>query len=578
MYIDFYHLKAKPFQISSDPAFLWLGEKHKEGLATLKYGILDNRGFLLLTGDVGTGKTTLINTVLGSLSDTVLWAFVPDPSLERLEFFNYIANGFGMIPEFTSKGSFLLEFGRFLRTAYAENKKVLLIIDEAQLLTQELLEEIRLLSNIERADTKLLTIFFVGQVEFNGILAKTQNRALRQRITINYTIETLNLEETSEYVTYRLGVAGTKKMIFTPDAIQAIYRHSQGFPRRINVICDHALISGYVKERRQIDGSIIDECAKEVTISAREIKQDVYDLDSEQQNGKEKTLSSDRQVEAGHRTRTATTGRKLKHKKKPVKRNYRRTAIVLCLCLLIAGICLVFSEPVRDWFEEQELLTTLTLPIVPGIKGNTLTSGNTVEKQESAQSIASPDNVSVYSPDSDGSKILPLETDGPGSGASSPESSAESFQVRNVPDLAPLIVGDAAPLVTNGLLPQETQAATALSPKPVEKIIVRFKTNTTEVKDRDRRSLDEFITTLGGYPRARIHIIGYTDLSGYSAINFELSEHRASIIKDYLVEKGIAPQSITVEGRGSNNPVASNETFHGRELNRRVEIEVFQEE
>ncbi|MCP4764337.1 MAG: AAA family ATPase, partial [archaeon] len=210
MYTSFYNLHVKPFQISSDPKFLWFGEKHKEALATLKYGVLDNKGFLLMTGDVGTGKTTLINALIESLSDDIIYACVPDPSLSKLEFFNYIASSFGIVQEFLTKGSFLVGFRKFLMDAYEENKKVLLIIDESQLLTQELLEEIRLLSNIERSNTKLINIFFVGQNEFNAIVSKEQNRAVRQRLTLNYNIDPLTPDETQKYIDFRLEVAGAE--------------------------------------------------------------------------------------------------------------------------------------------------------------------------------------------------------------------------------------------------------------------------------------------------------------------------------------------------------------------------------
>ncbi len=188
MYLSHYNLIANPFQISADPKFLWLGEKHKEALATLKYGIIDNKGFLLLTGDVGTGKTTLINALVNSLGDNIIVAKVTDPELEKQEFFNFIANAFNFKKIFQDKGTFLVHLSNFLHFAYTKNKKVLLIIDEAQRLSHSLLEEIRLLSNIEKQDTKLINIFFIGQNEFNDILLKEKNRALRQRITLNYNI------------------------------------------------------------------------------------------------------------------------------------------------------------------------------------------------------------------------------------------------------------------------------------------------------------------------------------------------------------------------------------------------------
>jgi len=267
MYLSYYNLNEKPFQISTDPKFLWLGEKHKEALAILTYGILDNKGFLLLTGDVGTGKTTIINTLLNNLDDDVIAAHVPNPDLEHLDFFNFIANVFSIDKKFSTKGEFLIHLSKFLHDAYSKNKKVLLIIDEAQRLKPELLEEIRLLSNIERQDTKLLNIFFVGQEEFNKILIEPENRALRQRITINYHIEPLTENETKEYIKHRLNIAGSKRNIFGSSAIGEIFSLSKGFPRLINIICDLALLTGYVKEQKTINElTLIKECAKELQI------------------------------------------------------------------------------------------------------------------------------------------------------------------------------------------------------------------------------------------------------------------------------------------------------------------------
>ncbi len=266
MYRSFYRLKEKPFQITTDPRFLWLGEKHKEGLSILKYGILDNKWFLLLTGDVGTGKTTLINALLESLDDSVLVATVPDPGLDELDLFNVIADLYGLDRTFSSKGEFLIHFRRFLNEAHEEGKKILLIIDEAQRLNQERLEVIRLLSNIERQETKLINIFFVGQNEFNDTLRRPENRALRQRITINYNISPLTADETGEYIAHRLKVAGADHPIFHPEAIRKVAAYTGGYPRLINVLCDYGLVTGYVKGARLIMPAVIDECARELHI------------------------------------------------------------------------------------------------------------------------------------------------------------------------------------------------------------------------------------------------------------------------------------------------------------------------
>ncbi len=274
MYLSYYNLKVKPFQISADPEFLWLGEKYKEALATLKYATLENKGFFLLTGDVGTGKTTLINALINSLGKETIVAKVSYPGLNTLEFFNFIANEFKMNKVFSNKGDFLVHLDNFLNNAYENNKKILVIIDEAQCLKQELLNDIRLLSNIERQNTKLINLFFVGNNEFNDILLETANSNLRQRITIKYHIDALTENEVAEYVRYRLKIAGSEQDIFTSGAIHQIFSFSGGCPRLINIICDHALLTGYSSGEKTIDAGILKECTKELRITTQRKKKD----------------------------------------------------------------------------------------------------------------------------------------------------------------------------------------------------------------------------------------------------------------------------------------------------------------
>ena len=266
MYRTHYNLIEKPFQISTDPKFLWLGEKHKEALAVLKYGLLNNQGFLLLTGDVGTGKTTLINALINSLDNDTIVANVVDPKLEKLEFLNLVADAFKIKKRFKNKFEFLRLFRHYLHKFYEINKRSLLIIDESHKIPQELLEEIRLLSNIERQDRKLINIFFVGQNEFNRTLMTSECRALRQRITMSHQIEPLTESETLEYVGYRLRVAGSDREIFSRRAIGKIYKFSRGYPRLVNIICDHALLTGYVKGLKSITPAVIKECSNELSL------------------------------------------------------------------------------------------------------------------------------------------------------------------------------------------------------------------------------------------------------------------------------------------------------------------------
>ena len=271
MYLSHYNLKDKPFQITTDPKFLWLGEKHQEALSTLKYGILENKGFLLLTGEVGTGKTVLINRLAGMVDVEAIIATIPDPDLESIDFFNFLSDGFNMKKKFERKGDFLLELRDFLYRSHDNNQTVVLIVDEAQRLSHHLLEEIRLLSNIELHNKKLINIFFVGQNEFHGTLVEERNKAVAQRITVRYNIEPLTETETGEYIRHRLKIAGTRKKIFKSSALSEIYSFSGGVPRLINVMCDHSLLTGYAIGKKAIDARIIKECAEELKIPAQKI-------------------------------------------------------------------------------------------------------------------------------------------------------------------------------------------------------------------------------------------------------------------------------------------------------------------
>ena len=267
MYLNHFNLKIKPFQITADPKFLWLGDKHKEALARLKYGILQNSGFLLMTGDVGTGKTLLINCLLKEIGNKICVATVFDPGLEPLDFLNFISAEFSLNRVFESKGEFLIEFKKYLVDAHRQRKRVLLIIDESQRLEPATMEQIRLLSNIEMPHAKLINIFFVGQTELIISLSQDQNRAIRQRITMLYNLEPLTELETKVYIVHRLKVAGLNGNIFTDKAVGEIHTFSHGYPRLINIICDNALLTGYVKDLRQIDAALIRECAKDFQAS-----------------------------------------------------------------------------------------------------------------------------------------------------------------------------------------------------------------------------------------------------------------------------------------------------------------------
>lgn len=266
MYFKHFQLTRKPFGLTPGPDFFWFSEKHKEALATLRYGILGDLGFLLLTGEVGVGKTALIHRLLSSLDESTIVAHITDPGLTINDFFKLLAVEFGIDKPFNSKGDFLIILEEFLLQAYQDQKKVLLIVDEAQRVNSVLLDQIRVLSNIELNDHKLINIFFIGQPEFKNTLRTHRNRPIRQRIAVYYHVQPLDEFETGQYIEHRLEIAGAQREIFLPDAIHEIHRITKGYPRAINIICDLALLTGYSAGAQMIDSTIIRECENDLSI------------------------------------------------------------------------------------------------------------------------------------------------------------------------------------------------------------------------------------------------------------------------------------------------------------------------
>ncbi len=265
MYERYYNIKEKPFNVTSDPGFLFLSRKHKEALSHLIYGIEERKGFLEITGEIGTGKTTLCRALLNKLDGNTRTAFILNPDLSQLQLLMMIMEDFGLQVENKSKMHIFNQLNKFLLDQLSCGNNVVLIIDEAQNLKPSLLEQIRLLSNLETEKEKLFQIVLVGQPELRKRLNSPQLRQLRQRIGVRYHILPLDRDEVKKYIEHRLAIAGSKgNIVFEKRAIDLIYGYSNGIPRLINILCDKALLLGFVLEVKGITPDIIMKSIKEI--------------------------------------------------------------------------------------------------------------------------------------------------------------------------------------------------------------------------------------------------------------------------------------------------------------------------
>ena len=258
MYEAFFHFKTKPFELIPNPEFLYMSKTHKRAIHYLEYGIREKAGFILLTGEVGSGKTTLICDLIKRLAGNVTLAKVFNTKVNSEQLIAMINDDFGLDVKGKDKVSLFKDLNDFLIEQHARRFNPVLIIDEAQNLKPDLLEEIRMVSNLETSTSKLLQIVLVGQPELRDVLSLPQLRQLRQRISINCRITPLNKEETLEYILHRFEVAGNRDAVtFSSGSIDIIYQYTKGIPRLVNIMCDFLLLTAFVEEMRKIDPAMV---------------------------------------------------------------------------------------------------------------------------------------------------------------------------------------------------------------------------------------------------------------------------------------------------------------------------------
>ncbi len=527
MYEKHYHLNSRPFQ-TIDTALLWLGRKHIESMAALKYGIAADSGFLVLTGDPGTGKTALTHRLV-AMADVAAAIMVkmPDPELNGEQFINLLAVEFGLNRKFETKGEFLIHLKHHLAKDRASGKKVVLIIDDAHRLNDSLLEQLRVLSKLELYDTKLLRIVLVGQTAFTQMLLDQENRAIRQRIIVSCHLEPLTEAETPLYIHHHLKLAGADHKIFNRPAIREIFSFSGGCPRLINNICDHAMMIGYSYDLKSIHKRVIKECERELQIPVK--------MDSEA--GAVESGNSEEELDRPHLTAAPKTVLA------------RRAGIIAAtILLLVSAAYFLYDSTLSD--APRWSMNEIAPREYPGPSPEDLKTRETPVPE-----VASREKAAVEPPGELPAAEVPLD----------------ELPEETQPEEKEAEAQQAVSEVDNQ---NNTARVEEAAPIPDKKILIYFKPNSNELPDASYQTLNRIADFMRQSAAAKLSITGYTDAIGDYSYNISVSRFRANTIKTYLVGKGVDPANITTDGLGPQNPIATNETAEGRQKNRRVEIDI----
>lgn len=551
MYLEHYGLKKMPFDISPDPSFLWLGEKHKEALSYLKYGILANQRFLLVTGDVGTGKTALIKCLVKMIGVRAIVVTIPDPDLSRLDFYNFLANELNMGRQFNSKGEFLIHFKNFLLQAYQSPKKVLLIIDEAQRLNHDILHEIRFLANIDFGGRMLINIFLVGQNEFKAILMEDRNKSVRDRITASCEIKPLTENEVSGYIRHRLRVAGTTQLIFTLDAIRAIYQHTRGYPRLMNILCDRALLNGFIRGKKMIGPAIVEETAADLAMTFGNHRKKEQSVRPPQ-----KAVTPRFKEQKVYPLEKAVTPRF----KRPPRRNptIAPFATALLIALVGFGVYLFRDSLLENYhhLKNHRIAAQIT----------TWIQGLDPDKK--------PEHKPSMSASGDGFELKRESTaSSTAVKATSNRQAATQFEEFKTPlDINKKIgvPGTAGTSIQKGGAAQPEIEITGKGTS----YVVNLDRSSEEISPQSQEVLNHITRIFLTSPVKSITIRGYTDSSGNEIDDKNRSLASAMRVKNFLISKGIPPSSLKAFGMGAESPAGVNPTARERQKNHRVDIEV----
>lgn len=517
MYLDHYNLKKKPFQINSNKRSLWLGGSLKEVALALKKAIVIDKGIIVLYGNTGTGKSSLISRVEQSLARHYIIAKFSNPDIDYFKFFKLLSEQFKITKKFDTKSAFLVNFRNFLRKTFANKKHILLIFDDAHRFKADILKELAFFTDIEMVNEKMIAILLVGDNMMLELLKNEDLKEVSDKITKKFKIHPLIKIETNKYINYRLKIAGAKRKIFEEETIQEIHSYSQGNLRLIDTICDHALRVSYANGLNMVTAEVVKKCRKELI----------------------------RKFSAKKRTNHLKVLYKNKHNHKP-HQTYLSASSAARPWSMAFAIVLFFLAGFFVYFFEMEKFHSWTLEEIvpqsnnfPGLENKTEsqkfnpdTKSLNAEKELDLAQITKPPPIKF---------VEKLKT---------PKFASENQQT------------DKVNIIRN-------QGKSTLFNK---KLIIYFKHNSNAFAKDAFEILDNIAGFMIENPDTKIVIKGYSDSSGPYSFNVTISKHRANSVKSYLLARRIAPERIESFGMGPEKPLHSNKTLEGRKLNRRVEI------
>jgi general secretion pathway protein A len=544
MYTNFFGLSEKPFEATPDPRFLYLTEELRETLATLVYGINERRGFIIIIGEPGTGKTTLLNSAADRFDESTKVGFILNTSLAFKDMLHMalVDLNLAKTEESLTKRKAIQRLNDFVLKQNESGGNVALIIDEAQNLNENSLENLRLLSNLQTPKHKLIQIVLAGQPELDITLQKRELRQLVQRIGLRRRTTPLNEKDAYEYIRHRLKVAKYEgPQLFGNRAKKLIWSYSQGIPRTINFLCDNSLLAGYALERKRIDSAIVEEAIQD--LSGQSFEEPFENSVDTEQDG------HIFQMESGEDNIYKSTAAREDRRNTNVEKIPKRYVI---------------SENMRKLFSPNDKQFN---------KAEKTDVGTGSAKQvESKSAVAIKNRLRQGTPIFIALIVMLLIITGIRFFKSDNSDSATALQNDRVPKLDT----EKAPSLPDrnfSLVKADTEKSSALS-FPDEPLVVYFNHNSFEISDASLVILNRLAKLIINKQKTKILITGYSDSTGQKSYNKAISKRRAETVKNYLLDKGVKLSKITAMGLGAQDFIASNETENGRRLNRRAEIQL----